>query len=277
MKKGILFKVRIFSCFVLALFGFGVESAIAQTAEYATFTGDASTGTGSFTCNAMPDFTYTISGDVASGDTAVPGEQQTVDNDGGGMELIYGQADQQQNIEVEVAGYGGGNGGGIGDPITNTVTTTIAFTSATPAGSLAFLIADVEQDQVMICAQDANGVDVPNSVIARWFKSSFDACDGCPDENLTEGISVPPTWDAANATLVGQYGSGVKATNYVADLPDNEAGAAWFEVDISIRQLQFKSQAMGVNPDDPSQHFFIATTCKEPCPDPNCAEIVIKN
>jgi len=276
MEKAMLKRSRYFLFLIFPFLGFGVGTAFSQTPEYATFSGGIS-GTGNFTCSETPDFTYTISGQFAPGDTSIPGPQQDVDNDGGGMESIYGEADQQQNIEVEVAGYGAGNNDGVGDPITNTVTTTLNFNSATPEGSIAFLIADVEQDQVSICALDANGVDVPNSVIAGWFQSAFDACDGCPDEDAGEGNTIPPTWDAASATLVGQYGTGVKVTNYLSALDDNEAGAAWFQVDIPITQLQFKSQAMGVAPDDPSQHFFIATNCSEPCPDPNCAEIVIKN
>jgi len=265
MKKGMLYRIRSLLFISLALLSFGVESVFAQTPEYATYTGSNTSGTGNFTCSEMPDFTYSITGDIATGDTAVPGpDPQVVENDGGGMESVYGQADPQQNIEVEVAGYGGGNGGGVGDPITNTVTTTLTFDAPTTPGALAFMILDVEQDQVTVCAKDASGNDVPVSVIANWFQSNFDANNANPGP-------INPEWDTTSGTLVGQTTrpgdpapGAVKQTNYVADLPDNEAGAAWFEVDIAITVLQFKSQALGVNPDDPSQHFYIATTCVEP-------------
>jgi len=245
----------------------------AQTPEYASYIGSNTAGSGNFTCTEMPGFTYSITGDFATGDTAVPGpDPQVVDNDGGGMESVYGEADQQQNIEVEVAGYGAGNGDGIGDPITNTVTTTLTFNAQTPPDALAFMILDVEQDQVMICALDANGNAVSAAVIDSWYQGSFDA-------DNSEAGPIVPAWDASMSTLVGQTTNvgdpapgAVKQTNYVADLPDNEAGAAWFQVNIPITQLQFKSQALGVAPDDPSQHFYIATTCEAPtpCEAPNC-------
>jgi len=227
----------------------------APNAQFATFSGGL-TGTGSFNCDAMPDFTYAITGDVAAGDTDVPGDLQPIGNNGANFETIYGQADMVQNIEVEVAGYGAGNGDGVGDPITNQVQTTLNFTSATPAGELAFLIADVEQDQVIVCALDANGNPVPTAVIATWFVASFDAV------NNGDG-TIAPSWDTATGTLVGQEGAGgIKQTTYQPDLPDNEAGAAWFLVNIPITQLTLKSEALGVAPDDPSQHFIFASSCE---------------
>jgi len=275
MKKGMLYSIRSLLFISLALLGFGVETALAQTPEYATFSGGIS-GTGDFSCSEMPGFTYSITGDFAPGDTSVPGPAQTIDNNGAGFETIFGQADAQQNIEVEVAGFGGGNGGGIGAPITNTVTTTLDFDTPTPPGAFAFIIADVEQDQVMVCALDADGNSVPVSVIDTWFQASFDA-------DNSDAATIAPSWDSATGTLVGQEGAGgVKQTTYVADLPDNEAGAAWFQVNISITQIQFKSQALGVNPDDPSQHFLFATTCEEPtCTDllnePTICDYIIDN
>ncbi len=257
-----------------------VDPTPAPNAEYATLTvGMASTdaagdptvvGRGDFSteCSTMPGFEYEISGDFApgaasgaTGDTNVPGVgNQVIDNDGGGpgqlaIEPIYGVADNAQNIEVEVAGFFGA----AGAPISMTVTTTIDFDFATTPGEFAFIIADVEQDQVQVCALDANGVAVPTATIATWFVSAFDA-------DTSDGVggidpTAAPTWDTATATLVGQEGGGVRQTVYQPDLPDNEAGAAWFEVNIPITQLSFKSQALGVAPDDPSQHFIFASRC----------------
>ncbi len=234
-----------------------IYSQSAPNAQYAGLTAPSGTpatgltGRGEFNCAGMPDFDYTISGDIAPGDTSVPGPNQIIDNGGNGFELIYGPADFADNIEVEVAGFFGP----VGSPISNTVTTTLDFDAATPPGEFSFIIADVEQDQVMICALDENGVPVPLSVINSWFVApSFDADNS--DIN-----TIPPTWDTTTGTLVGQEGTGVKATTYQPDLPDNEAGAAWFTVNVPITQLQFKSQALGVAPDDPSQHFIFASTC----------------
>ena len=209
------------------------------------------TGFGTFNCAGMPDFEYSISGDVAAGDTSVPGPMQVIDNGGAGFELIYGAADFADNIEVEVAGFFGP----VGSPITNTVNTTLNFASPTPPGEFSFIIADVEQDQVIICALDENGAPVPVSVINTWFQASFDA-------NNSDLATIPPTYDPTTGTLVGQEApGGVQATVYQPDLPDNEAGAAWFTVTTPISQLTLKSQALGIAPDDPSQHFVFASTC----------------
>lgn len=257
MNSRMLSSILNLLCIFLTLFGLGIEATVAQSPEYASFSGGLS-GTGTFSCDEMPDFTYSITGEYAQGDTKVPGDPQVIDNDGGGMEVVYGKADSLQNIEVEVAGYGAGNDDGVGDTITASVVTTIVFDAKTPPGDLAFMIADVEQDQVMITALDAFENSVPVSVIDTWYQSSFDA-------DLSDTSTESPSWDSASATLVGQYAvGGVKQTNYLTERLDNEAGAAWFEVNIAITQLQFISQAFGVTPDDPSQHFLIAAKCQEP-------------
>lgn len=247
---------------ILALFS--VQTLQAQsTPVFATYNGGLSNSGQFADCTNLPDFTYSVTGDFAPGDTSVPGPAQVIDNNGGGFETIFGQADEVENIEVEVAGVFGS----AGDPISNTVVTTITFTSPVPANTLGFIIADVEQDQVTVCASDAAG-DVPISTIANWHQASFDA-------DMSDAGTNPPSWDPATGTLVGEFSSApVQQTTYVTQLPDNEAGAAWFMVDVPITQLQFKSQALGLAPDDPSQHFILAAICT-PCPVPNCAEIVI--
>lgn len=253
-----IFHVLFISCFCLSL----SQAQLAQNSEFAVFTpvgANGLTGTGMFgamagDCPGMPNFNYTISGDYALGDTSVPGPNQVIDNNGAGFETIFGQADAAQNIEVEVAGYGAGNGDGIGDPITNTVTTELVFDSPTPANEFAFIIADVEQDQVTVCATYPDNTPVPVSVIATWWEASFDA-------DNSDGLNTAPTWDTATGTLVGEQGNGVTQTMYQPDLPDNEAGSAYFIVKESIKSISFKSQALGVAPDDPSQHFIFASTC----------------
>lgn len=234
---------------------------LAPNAQYATFSGGLS-GIGTFSCD-QPDFNYSITGDFDLGNTQVPAPSQTIDNNGGEFEIIYGSADIAENIEVEVAAYFGN----VGEPISNTVTTTLDFISPIAAGELAFMIVDVEQDQVMVCALDENGVQVPVSTIATWFQGAFDA-------DNSDFTAISPAWDEATGTLVGAFEpSGEKQFFYVADLPDNEAGSAWFETTVAISQLQFKSQSLGIAPDDPSQHFFFASRCTdiEPEPEPDTA------
>lgn len=228
------------------------QSVSTSTGQYATFSGGLE-GTGVFSCDKMPNFTYSISGDIAPGDTSVPGPQQMMDNNGGGFESIFGEADLQQNIEIEVDAYFGE----AGDPISKEVLTTLDFDFPVPKGRLGFVIADVEQDQVQISALDINGEPVRNSVISRWLKETFDA-------DIQDQRTDAPNWDPISATLVGHLASDrQRQTVYQEDLPDDEAGAAWFVVDIPITQLKFTSQALGIAPDDPSMHFFFASNCAD--------------
>jgi len=236
----------------------------APNAQYAIFSGGLA-GSGTFNCDQTPDFDYTITGDIDPGDTSVPGPLIPIDNQAGGMETIYGSASSAENIEVEVFPYFGN----AGDQITNTVVTTIDFMSPVAAGGLAFLISDVEQDQVMICALDENGISIPPSDIASWFQAAFDADNFDP-------TTIPPSWDTATGTLVGQEApGGVKQLFYQPDLPENESGSAWFETDVPITQLQFKSQALGIFPDSPTMHFILASKCADVFVEPEPSDTAI--
>jgi len=228
-------------------------SKVPVSPQYASFSGGLS-GRGTFDCVSMPDFDYKINGDYSQWDTSVPGPPQVMDNNGGGFERIFGAAGFQENIEIEVDGYFGN----AGDPITKEVYTTLDFDGTVPAFQLGFVIADVEQDQVQISALDANGNPIPSSIVANWYQTSFDADETDNNSNPPK----PPSWDASTNTLVGHHASGgVKQTEYQLALPDDEASAAWFFVNVPITQLKFTSQALGITPDDPSMHFLFASRC----------------
>ena len=276
-------RIPIFKSILLCLtILFGIDS-YAQAPEYATIieTGPGPyTGIGTFTanCAGQPNFEIEITGDLATGDTSIPGALDNGDStfgisDAPSFESAFGgSVATADNIEVEVAGAVNA----AGQPITNTVVTTLYFgTQASPEptapGALGFILADIEQDQVMVCALDANRDTVPVSVIAGWYRNSFDGdtadtgVSGGQGCNAAADPYVDPIWDTATGTLVGGYSPvpGVKQTVYSTELCDNEAGSAWFIVDIPITQLIFKSQALGEDPDDPSQHFLIASLCQE--------------
>jgi len=223
-------------------------------------------GNGSFS-NACttPNFTYSVTGDFKdTDDTSIPGKPELFDVPAA-WEAMFGTFVPLavENIMVEVD-----NATGVGTPINKTVVTTITFNSPVPANTLGFIISDVEQDQVTVKALDANNMPVPISDINSWYQASF---DGNTSDNTVEcpagqsGAEAPPVWDTTTGTLVGQYNNsgGVKQTVYQTDLCDNEAGSAYFFVDTEIQTLIFESQALGVSPDDPSQHFVLAAKC--PC------------
>ena len=220
------------------------------SSSYADLSGGL-VGTGTFNCADAINFTYVVSGDVLS--SIIPNNTQVFDN--GTMEAAYGQADVEDNFNIEVD-----NGFGVGTPITARVFIEIDFDAPVPANTLGFALVDIEQDQVKITAEDASGTLVSNTEISSWLQQIFDA------DNLS-GAAIP-YWDSTNAAVVGQFdpdSNGMWNLNYGPELPDTESGAAWFQPDIVITKLVFEYTAMGVAPDDPSFHLFIASRCIVDC------------
>jgi hypothetical protein len=95
-------------------------------------------------------------------------------------------------------------------------TTTYTFDAPTPDTGWAFVLGDIDADQVRVSATDAAGGAVSASEVASWFAGTF---------NHAGGTDLP-TWDAATATLVGN-----------AAALDTEGASGWFEPDIRLSSL----------------------------------------
>lgn len=104
------------------------------------------------------------------------------------------------------------------DTATAPSTSTYTFADPTPASGWAFVLGDVDADQVRVAATDASGDRVPAAAVDRWFQGAFNYAGG-EDE---------PLWDPATATLVGND-----------DAADSDGAAGWFEPDRRLTSLTF--------------------------------------
>lgn len=104
------------------------------------------------------------------------------------------------------------------DNATSPSTTTYTFDRATPDTGWAFVLGDIDADQVQVRALDAGGAPVPAAEIDTWFQGAF---------NYAGGIDLP-TWNATTSTLVGNPSA-----------TDTDGAAGWFEPDTRLRSLTF--------------------------------------
>ena len=115
--------------------------------------------------------------------------------------------------------------------------TTYTFARPTPASGWTFVLGDIDADEVMIRATDADDEAVDSADLG--FRSSFNYCapgvSPKPSCGSSDG-SDRPTWDAATATLTGN------------DTASDTVGAsAWFEPSVPLTSLTFVySQRSGI-------------------------------
>ncbi len=95
-------------------------------------------------------------------------------------------------------------------------TTTYTFDTPTPDTGWAFVLGDIDSDQVRLAATDVRGAPVPAAEIDSWFRGTFNYA----------GAADQPTWDAATSTLVGNPGA-----------VDTDGAAGWFEPDVRLTSL----------------------------------------
>lgn len=221
-------------------------------------------GLGTFSAPAgqvavLPGFTWEVTGAPLS--IAVADEEPF---DGGNtMEIIYGSAENATNLNIRIQP----NNVSSGNPIPHSATVTIRFNTSTPASGWGFAVVDMDVDQVRFRAKDASGVDVPITTLAGWFVQRFDA------DPVSDGVNLP-SWDDSMAAVIGsESASTVWRTTVEGGLADNEAGAAWFQPDVSLSEISFEYQSLQESA-NPSYHIFIAacaTPIVEPTPTPTPA------
>lgn len=102
------------------------------------------------------------------------------------------------------------------DASTAPSTTTYAFDAPTPDTGWAFVLGDIDADQVQVAATDEAGDPVPATEVATWFRGTFNYA----------GAADQPTWDAATSTLTGNPGA-----------VDTDGASGWFEPDVRITSL----------------------------------------
>jgi hypothetical protein len=104
------------------------------------------------------------------------------------------------------------------DNATAPSTTTYTFADPTPDTGWAFVLGDIDADQVRVTALDGNGDPVPAAEVSSWFRGSFNSAGGADQ----------PTWDAATSTLLGN-----------PTATDTDGATGWFEPDVRLRSLSF--------------------------------------
>ncbi|QIG43355.1 hypothetical protein G5V58_11785 [Nocardioides anomalus] len=106
----------------------------------------------------------------------------------------------------------------LADRPTSPSTTTYTFDHPTPDTGWAFVLGDVDADQVEVRAVDATGARVSAAEVDSWFRGPFNYAGGADQ----------PTWDAASSTLVGN-----------PTRTDTDGASGWFEPDVRLSALTF--------------------------------------
>lgn len=109
-------------------------------------------------------------------------------------------------------------------------TSTYTFDAPTPQG-WAFVLGDIDADQVVVSATRADGT--PATTAELGFRSAFNLCDTTPRPSSVCSTTTGrpkdvPTWDPAMARLRGN-----------ATAVDSDGATAWFEPTVSLRTLTF--------------------------------------
>lgn len=205
-------------------------------------------GTGTFTNAVLPDFTWLVEGTLT-------GEVQILDSetfdDGNVFENTFGQADNADNLRIQIIPNGSGTSG---QPITSHATLTLDFDQSTPLFGWGFCLVDIDVENALISALDQNNNEVSHEEINTWMVELFDA-------NLYEdGINFPK-WDPESSAVLGSDTpeSYVTYNNLViGGMPSCEAPAVFFMPEIHLNALIIEFESLQENYNT-SYHFYMAS------------------
>ncbi len=195
-------------------------SAAAATGEYAAwsiagaagaFTGSAAPAAAGFPAAAVTSDATTTQ--TPSGASAFLGPDTPVG-------AVYGSSKQMSYLNVSTAK-------GI-----TTSTTTLDFASPTPAATWAFVLGDIDADEVTISGVDAGGN--PISADDLGFAGTFNYCAVSPKPSSCTGpgpFTDVPTWHPGSARLVGNG-------------PDTFGSSGWFQPKVAVASLTFRFTAL---------------------------------
>lgn len=131
---------------------------------------------------------------------------------------VYGSSEGKTYAGITTSGSGA------------TSTTTLTFSSPTPDSSWAFVLGDVDVENVTVSATDASGDPIAAGVVNGWFAGSFSYCtDSTPRPCVPTDPPAPlPTWTAPTLSAASTT---------------NTAGASgWFRPNQSIKTLTLSSE-----------------------------------
>ena len=216
--------------------------------EFATFTltGEHQ-GKGTFEHAVLPDFSWVANGTLAREVQILNDE---VFDDGNAFENTFGQADNAENLRLQLNPNGPGTSG---QPITSRVKLMITFDELTPGRGWGFCVVDIDVENLLVKAIDENDNEVPVETINQWLVELFDA-------NLSENGENLPKWDSTHAALLG-FNTPDDYTVYdsivIGCMPDSEAPAAFFQPDIPLKSLILVYENLQ-DVYKVSYHFYIA-------------------
>ncbi len=236
-------KIVLISTFAFVIF------SVSWAQEYANFnlTGEHQ-GIGFFTNTALSDFTWQASGTLAQ-------EVQILDDevfdDGNEFENIFGQADNAENLRLQIIPNGSGT---AGQAILSKARLTISFDQITPNEGWGFCVVDIDVENCLFSAIDEYDNEVSAEDINDWLIELFDT------DTYEDGINLPK-WDASHAALLGSdtpedyviYNNIV-----IGGLDDSEAAAAFFMPNMRLKSLIIDYESLQENYST-SYHFYIAS------------------
>lgn len=259
-------------CFAVVMHGFhldaaaqgrpcrqGLKGVYVTWSKNSSTTGEGRFEPGSGRASVLPGFSWEVSGTPLTVNVA----SKEPFSGGNSMNGFYGSADSATNLNVRI----NANNSSSGSVIPNSALLTIRFDAGTPASGWGFAVVDMDVDQVRFRAKDTLGNEVPAATLARWFVQRFDA------NPSTDGVNIP-AWDKDEIAVIGsESGSSKWRTTVEGGLTDTEAGAAWFQPQISLSELRLEYQSLQETA-TPSYHVLLAacsTTYTDPTPTPNVA------
>ena len=205
-------------------------------------------GTGSFNDATLPDFTWKVTGSLNQN---VEIKNSEVFDDVNIFETRFGQANNVENIRVQVVPNGNGTDG---QEITSRADLTISFDKFAPANCWGFCLVDIDVENALISATDRSGEQIPDSIINSWLAELFDA------NKSSDGLNIPK-WDPINAALLGSdtdEGYVTYKNKVIGGMPSSEAPSAYFAPNIPIKTLTVTFENLQENYAT-SFHFFIAS------------------
>jgi len=211
------------------------------------FTG-TNKGSGIFTKSALSNFTWEAVGTIYGSLQILNNEEF---NDGNQFENIFGQANNAENIRMQIYPNGPGTDG---TPILSKARLTFNFDQITPIEKWGFCVVDIDVEHCLISAIDEFDNEVNVEKINEWLFELFDT------DTIDDGLNIPK-WDSTNAALLGadtEEDYVVYDSLVIGGLPSSEAAAAFFMPDIPLKSLIIDFENLQQT-HLTSFHFYIAS------------------
>jgi len=136
-------------------------------------------GTGTFNNGVLSNFNWIASGTI-NGSVQILDDE--VFKDGSKFENNFGQADNAENLRIQIYPNGAGT---TAQPIVSKASLTINFDQITPAEGWGFCLVDIDVENCLISAIDENDNKVPSEDIDNWLIELFDT------DSIEDGVNIP--------------------------------------------------------------------------------------